>query len=282
MKSALVDSYADGLKTSAGEVDTRASAAPAAGNVLTATGPNTAEWQAPSGGATLADGDYGDIVVSLAGTAMNIDVGVVVNNRLATAAAGTVKSNISGGVASPSDNTISAVLDYLFGTTRGSVIYRAAAAWAALGPGTSGYFLKTNGPGADPAWAAGGGGSANGGVAQVDFGAFPGASDASVAVIGQAGIVAGSSVLVQLLAKATTDHSADEHVFESVAVVAGNIVAGTGFTIYAKNTNTLNEPLVTPGVGYMKPTAVRGLEQASVGGNGTRIYGKWSVAWTWV
>jgi hypothetical protein len=34
--------------------------------------------------------------------------------------------------------------------------------WTVLLPGTSGFFLKTNGPGADPAWAAGGGGGGGG------------------------------------------------------------------------------------------------------------------------
>lgn len=76
----------------------------------------------------------------------------VANSELATAADGTIKSNISGSSAAPSDNTISAVLDKLFGTTQGSVIYRGASAWAALTPGTSGQFLKTLGAAANPAW----------------------------------------------------------------------------------------------------------------------------------
>lgn len=43
-------------------------------------------------------------------------------------------------------------------STHGTVLFRGAAAWQALAPGTPGHFLKTNGAGADPAWAAGGGG----------------------------------------------------------------------------------------------------------------------------
>lgn len=45
------------------------------------------------------------------------------------------------------------ILDQI-STTRGAVIYRGLLGWAALGPGTAGHFLKTNGAGADPAWAA--------------------------------------------------------------------------------------------------------------------------------
>lgn len=45
------------------------------------------------------------------------------------------------------------------GSTRGSILYRGASGWAALTPGTSGYVLTSNGSGADPSWAASGGGS---------------------------------------------------------------------------------------------------------------------------
>lgn len=37
---------------------------------------------------------------------------------------------------------------------QGSILYRGAAAWAALAPGTAGRFLTTNGASADPSWTA--------------------------------------------------------------------------------------------------------------------------------
>jgi len=49
--------------------------------------------------------------------------------------------------------SLSATLDATFGTTQGSVIYRGSSGWAALGPGTSGYFLETQGGSANPIWA---------------------------------------------------------------------------------------------------------------------------------
>lgn len=71
-------------------------------------------------------------------------------------------NGLSGGGNLSSDVTLTAdvqeILDQIT-TTRGSVLYRGASGWAALAPGTSGHFLKTNGASADPAWAAGGGGS---------------------------------------------------------------------------------------------------------------------------
>ncbi len=51
------------------------------------------------------------------------------------------------------------ILDQL-SSSRGAVIYRGLLGWEVLLPGTNGFFLKTSGPGTDPAWAsAGGGGS---------------------------------------------------------------------------------------------------------------------------
>jgi hypothetical protein len=89
------------------------------------------------------------------------------------------------------------------------------------------------------------------GTTTVDFGAFPGATDTSVAVTGQTGIVSGSLVEAWLRPVATADHSADEHWVEEIQVTAGNIVAGTGFTIYARTRNH-------------------------------RLYGTWTVAWAYV
>lgn len=77
------------------------------------------------------------------------------------------------------------------------------------------------------------------GIATLDFGAFPGASDTSVAVTGQAGISSGSLVEAWIRPSATTDHSADEHLVETLEVFAGNVVAGTGFTIYGLNESQL-------------------------------------------
>lgn len=107
------------------------------------------------------------------------------------------------------------------------------------------------------------------GTATLDFGAFPGASDASVAVTGQAGILAGSLVEAWLRMEATADHSADEHLVETIKVMAGNIVAGTGFTVYGVNTSELFSETASTG------------NATDVGGEGTRLYGTWTVAWVW-
>lgn len=121
----------------------------------------------------------------------------------------------------------------------------------------------------------------------VDFGAFPGSSHATATVTGQAGILGTSCAEAWIRAEASADHSADEHVVESIQVRAADIVAGVGFTIHAWNTSQLNEPVsptpaVTSGAargggGKQDPAAI----QDGGGGKGTRLYGVWNVSWVW-
>lgn len=89
------------------------------------------------------------------------------------------------------------------------------------------------------------------GTAEIDFGPFPGAMNASLAITGQAAIVAGSLVEAWIRPAATADHTADEHIVDPPRVIAADIVAGTGFTIHAFSQNHL------------------------------RHYGKYTVAWVW-
>lgn len=106
-------------------------------------------------------------------------------------------------------------------------------------------------PGGTSAFATGSG-SATRGTSLLDFGAFPGKSDASLAVTGQTGVTSGTIVKCWLYPVATADHTADEHIVETLEVFVGNIVAGTGFTLYGVNRGTIGA---------------------------TRIYGRWTVAW---
>ena len=96
----------------------------------------------------------------------------------------------------------------------------------------------------------GGGSTIFTGNAVLDFGAYPGTDIASVVITGQTGIGANSYVNVKINAKSTADHSVDEHIIEDLDIIGGNIVPGTGFTIYMR-TNTSN------------------------------IVGQWSVSWLW-
>ena len=121
---------------------------------------------------------------------------------------------------------------FLIETDTGAMYFGGASAWSQAGGGE-------------------GGSAAPAGVAVLDFGAFPGASDASVIITGQAGILSGSVVNVWINAVSTPDHSAMDHIIDPPRVIAGEIVPGTGFTIYGFTTNA------------------------------TRHFGQYSVAWTW-
>lgn len=87
---------------------------------------------------------------------------------------------------------------------------------------------------------------ANGkGTATLDFGATPGGNVATVAVTGQAGIDGTAHIEAWLMAEASADHNAYEHSVVPLTVRCGDIVNGTGFTIYGSShelvlTGTLN------------------------------------------
>lgn len=90
------------------------------------------------------------------------------------------------------------------------------------------------------------------GSTTIDFGAFPGNTNVSLNVTGQTGIASGAEVDAWLSPAATADHSIDEHVVDGPTIMAGNVQAGTGFTIYG---------------------AARDL--------GGKAYGLWNVSWVW-
>ena len=117
------------------------------------------------------------------------------------------------------------------------------------------------------------------GTTTIDFGAFPGASDAMVTVTGQASIVAGSLVEVWLRPIDTADHTADEHMVEHIKVFGGNIIAGTGFTAYAfydGSDGIIETPQqVSTAVGAL---TLRRRYNPTPGG---RLYGVWNLAWAW-
>lgn len=90
------------------------------------------------------------------------------------------------------------------------------------------------------------------GIATLDFGAFPGSTDTTLVVTGQTGMVADSPVEAYVAPAATVEHTADEHWVEALKVSAGNVVAGTGFTIYARVEDN------------------------------TRLYGRYNIGWVWI
>lgn len=90
------------------------------------------------------------------------------------------------------------------------------------------------------------------GTTTINFGALPGTQEASVAVTGQTSILSGSLVEAWIFPVATADHTVAEHYVDPPpSIIAGEVVAGTGFTI-------------------------RGTCP-----DGKNRYGQWTVAWVW-
>jgi len=87
-----------------------------------------------------------------------------------------ILGNISGSTAAATGVSLSAVIDAVFGSVRGMVLYRGAAGWAALAAGTAGQVLTTGGTASDPSWTTPTGG---GGGASVSTGTTPPASPAA-------------------------------------------------------------------------------------------------------
>lgn len=80
------------------------------------------------------------------------------------------------------------------------------------------------------------------GTATIDFGASPGANEASVAVTGQASISATSKAEVFVMGDDTaTGHTAADHRYLPMLAgfTAGTPTAATGFTIYGRSTEKL-------------------------------------------
>ena len=105
------------------------------------------------------------------------------------------------------------------------------------------------------------------GTSTLDFGAHPGTYHATVAVTGQAGIVAGSLAEAWIRPEATADHTSEDHMVGVLRVVAADIIAGTGFTIHG----------FTDSDSYQAPG--HGGTPASPQNSG--LTGQWSVAWAW-
>jgi hypothetical protein len=156
-----------------------------------------------------------------------------------------------------------------------------------MGTGTpsAGNFLRGDGT-----WTPVAGGGATRGLAEVDFGAFPGAVQAQVAVTGQAGIVATSAVRAWIKPDTTPEHSPDEHLVAAgqLDVVCTDIVPATGFTIQVLARWQGTTPLLIDGPAATQNTnATAGLNtRAAPFGPGTLPgppanlhYGRYALAW---
>jgi len=105
---------------------------------------------------TLAVGTATNVAGGAAGSIL-YQSGASVTTTLAIGSAYNILAVNAGGTA-PSYQTMTSLLDNNFSSGQGTILYRSATAWTALGAGTNGYVLTAGGTGANVTWAAAAGG----------------------------------------------------------------------------------------------------------------------------
>ncbi len=176
-------------------------------------------------------------VVRINGVALSgLATGILKN----TTATGVPSIAIAGDFPTLNQNTTGTAAA-LAGGTAGVVPYQSATGVTAfLSEGTVGQVLTSAGPGLPPAFATAGGASVNQGSASI---VFTNSNEASIAVVGQTGILAGSSVWAVIRGDDTSvNHTASDHKYFAVfaALTVSAPTAGVGFTIYARSEQKLN------------------------------------------
>lgn len=78
------------------------------------------------------------------------------------------------------------------------------------------------------------------GTATIDFGAL-GSNEASVVVTGVAAIGASAKAEAFFMRSTSPDHTANDHSYAALftGLTCGDVIASTGFTIYARSTEKL-------------------------------------------
>ena len=175
----------------------------------------------------------GDVTATAGSNATTIANNTVTNAKAADMATATLKGRTTAGTGDPEDLTgtqATTLLSNLVGDS-GSGGTKGLAPAPAAGDAAAAKFLKADGTWAVPATGSGAQGSAT-----INFGAAPGTNLVSIAVTGQAGIVAGSQVQAFLMGNdSTATHNTDEHkiLANYINFAVDTIVAGVGFTINA-------------------------------------------------
>jgi len=170
-------------RASAGSGDVEEIACTAAGRALiddadaaaqrTTLGLGTLATQSGTFSGTSSGTNTGDQTITLTGDvtgsgtgsfAATIASSAVTNAKMANMTASTIKARVTGSTGAPEDATLTQVLDLVGSAAQGDILYRGASTWTRLAAGTNGHYLKTQGTGANPTWAAvtaSGGGSTN-------------------------------------------------------------------------------------------------------------------------
>lgn len=117
------------------------------GHILRRSGSTVAFGTVPATSITFSNAASGM-------TATNVQAALdEIDGRFVVSATSRILGRKSASAGDMEECTLSDILDFIGSAAQGDILYRGASGWARLGAGTSGHFLKTNGPAANPSWA---------------------------------------------------------------------------------------------------------------------------------
>jgi len=158
----------------------------------------------------------------------------------------TILANTSGASAPPVGMSLSAYLDAAVSNVRGTVFTRTIAGWAGLAPGTNGYFLRTNGSGADVSWDAPAGAGTVTSVATgagLTGGPITGAGTISLASVADKNLLANISGVSAAPAAVTVSQLLDS----ALSAAQGAVIYRSGTAWLALAPGTAGQILTTGG-----------------------------------
>lgn len=220
------------------------------GHVLTVSS-GLPVWAAPTGVTTFSAGTTGltpstatSGAVSLAGTlgagfggtglstyaVGDIPYASAITPTISKLTIGTANQimNVNSGATAPQWTGLSSLIDTVFtASTQGTVLYRGASNWVALGPGTNGQFLTSGGAAANVSWTTG----ASSGVTSITFGSTgltpSTATTGAVTVAGTLGVGFGGTGFAT--------YTAGDTIYASGATAFTKVAIGSAYQISAVN-----------------------------------------------
>lgn len=248
----------------------------------------TGTWQgtvvaAGFGGTGQSTYTIGDLLQASASGALSALNAVATGNVLISGGVGTVSSwgkvglttHVSGTLPKANGGlgatTLSSAIDTEFSSTQGSVLYRSASAWVALGPGTSGQLLSTGGPAANPSWITA---SGTGTVTSAQVAAGTGISVSGTCTITSTGVC----TVATALSTVTNSLAGDVAMNITGTYFTGPTVAqGTSGTWFASGTVTMTMVTGTDNL-FCKLWDGTTVASSGAAGGGTEPNGRYAVS----
>ena len=172
----------------------------------------------------------------------------------------TLLGNVSGSSASPSQTTLTSLMDATLGNQQGDIIYRAGSIWTTLTPGSAGQVLASGGTGANPYWlSVTGVGTvtsvdASGGTTGFSFTGGPITSAGTLTLTGTLGTANGGTNLTSFTSGGALYATSTSALTTGTLPVASGGTGVTTSTGTGSNVLSTSPTLVTPNLGT--PTAL--------------------------